>query len=237
MLVLETSVFGCTGSTPVTPNFYLIVLVRIFNKSLISMNTLKDDILKLRKVGKTYDQIIKELNCSKSTVSYHCTEKTKILTKVRNEKRKKLKPGEFYGIKRLYSFKTEKSSGFIKPNRTIKNINCSLDKFKKKDNNVKGKHKYRKIALKENFTFKDVFALHKKNQICYLTGRKLNLKDPNTFSFDHITPSSKGGSNTIENLGICRPEANAAKSNLTVDEFIGLCKDVLKSNGYTVTME
>lgn len=36
------------------------------------MNKLKDDILKLRNDGLTYDEIIKRLNCSKSTISYHC---------------------------------------------------------------------------------------------------------------------------------------------------------------------
>jgi len=33
---------------------------------------LKDEILKLRKVGKTYAEICDKLNCSKSLVSYHC---------------------------------------------------------------------------------------------------------------------------------------------------------------------
>ena len=33
---------------------------------------MKNKILKLRKEGKTYNEIISELNCAKSTVSYHC---------------------------------------------------------------------------------------------------------------------------------------------------------------------
>jgi len=33
---------------------------------------LKDEILKLRKVGKTYAEICNELKCTKSVVSYHC---------------------------------------------------------------------------------------------------------------------------------------------------------------------
>jgi DNA-binding CsgD family transcriptional regulator len=34
---------------------------------------MKDEILKLRKKGYTYNQIVEKLNCSKSTVSYHCS--------------------------------------------------------------------------------------------------------------------------------------------------------------------
>jgi transposase len=33
---------------------------------------IKNEILRLRDQNYTYDQIVKELNCSKSTVSYHC---------------------------------------------------------------------------------------------------------------------------------------------------------------------
>jgi IS30 family transposase len=33
---------------------------------------IKNEILRLRDQNYTYDQIAKELNCSKSTVSYHC---------------------------------------------------------------------------------------------------------------------------------------------------------------------
>ena len=42
---------------------------------------MKEKILELRKEGKTYNQIVEILGCSKSTVSYHCgigqKEKTK----------------------------------------------------------------------------------------------------------------------------------------------------------------
>jgi 5-methylcytosine-specific restriction endonuclease McrA len=70
---------------------------------------------------------------------------------------------------------------------------------------------------------------------CYLTGRKLDTSDVTTYQFDHIVPLSKGGESTFENLGITTPEANYAKGDLSVDEFIELCKDVLKNFGYKVT--
>jgi len=39
---------------------------------------LKERILELRKSGKTYNEIISELKCAKSTVSYHCSKLKKI---------------------------------------------------------------------------------------------------------------------------------------------------------------
>ena len=69
---------------------------------------------------------------------------------------------------------------------------------------------------------------------CYLTGRKIDTSNVKTYEFDHITPLSKGGESNFENLGITTPEANRAKSDLSVEEFIELCKDVLENFGYTV---
>jgi CRISPR/Cas system Type II protein with McrA/HNH and RuvC-like nuclease domain len=69
---------------------------------------------------------------------------------------------------------------------------------------------------------------------CYLTGRKIDTLDVTTYEFDHIIPLSKGGTSSFENLGIAKPEANRAKYDLSVEEFIELCKDVLINFGYTV---
>ena len=38
----------------------------------------------------------------------------------------------------------------------------------------------------------------------------------------------------LSNLGITIPSVNYAKNDLTIDEFISLCKSVLEYNGYTV---
>ena len=69
---------------------------------------------------------------------------------------------------------------------------------------------------------------------CYLTGRKINTSDISSYEFDHIVPLSRGGDSSFENLGITTPEANRAKYNMTVEEFIELCKDVLCNFGYKV---
>ena len=82
---------------------------------------------------------------------------------------------------------------------------------------------------------------------CYLTGRTIDiLKDD--YCLDHIVPVSKGGSNQLSNMGMTRmdvdkdlaigmtcPEANASKSDLTLEEYLNLCKEVLENFGYTIT--
>jgi len=53
---------------------------------------MKEQILKLREEGKTYDQIASILKCSKSTISYHCNNDVKnrvILRQNMNRKNKK----------------------------------------------------------------------------------------------------------------------------------------------------
>ena len=50
---------------------------------------LKEKIIKLREQGKTYNQIKKELNCSKGTISYHCSQITNN-EKIRNTNKEKI---------------------------------------------------------------------------------------------------------------------------------------------------
>ena len=78
------------------------------------------------------------------------------------------------------------------------------------------------------------FIENKFGNTCYLSGREYDLDNPSSFHFDHIIPKSEGGSNDLDNLGLCVPKANEAKGNMSVEEFIELCKDVLEHNGYTV---
>ena len=70
---------------------------------------------------------------------------------------------------------------------------------------------------------------------CYLSGRPVDTEFSHTYQFDHIKPRSRGGDNSFGNLGIATPEANQAKSDLSIEEFIQLSKDVLENFGYKVT--
>lgn len=68
------------------------------------------------------------------------------------------------------------------------------------------------------------------NPVCYLTGRPIDLKDSRSYNLDHIVARSKGGDNSLGNCQIACRDANQAKNDLTYDEFIQLCKDVLANH-------
>ena len=69
-------------------------------------------------------------------------------------------------------------------------------------------------------------------------GTKTNIDlEKDDYCFDHIIPVSKGGSNDLSNLGITTPAANYSKSDLTVEEYLNLCKLVLEHHGYTVNKQ
>lgn len=62
----------------------------------------------------------------------------------------------------------------------------------------------------------------------------INIEETRSYHFDHIVPRSRGGNNSLENLGIATKEANNAKNDMTEEEFIDLCKRVLQNNGYSI---
>lgn len=167
---------------------------------------MKDKILELRKLGKTYSEISLELGCSKGTISYHCGKGQKEKAKLRVRKHRKKNP-----------------------------LITKVKSFRSKCRDFQNHRGLRKID-KVNFTFgiKEVEHFIGDNPICYLSGRPINVEDSKSFHFDHIHPVSKGGLSTLDNLGLTVKEANQAKSDLTVDEFLLLCKDVLEFNGFKV---
>lgn len=86
----------------------------------------------------------------------------------------------------------------------------------------------------EEISQEDVLSKIGFSPVCYLSGRPIDILRPSSYEFDHIIPISKGGRATLNNLGLSRKEANRAKSDLSREEFIELCRDVLVNNGYTV---
>lgn len=167
---------------------------------------MKNEILKLREEGKSYGEIANILGCSKSTISYYCGKDQKEKTLICSRRFKELNPVK------------EKFNTFNTISR--KKITDACKDFKTQDSV--------KISLNQ------VLEKFGENPKCYLTGRKIDWNDKKSYSFDHIIPVSKGGLGSIDNLGLCCPEANRAKSNLLFEEFLELCKEVLENAGYKV---
>lgn len=168
---------------------------------------MKESILELRKLGKTYKEIHEILGCSKSTISYHLNEFSKEKVKNRN-----INNENRIIVKKISQFKTN-------------TVRLATQGF--------GRSTNRRNKSSVTFSYKAVIDLYGVDTICYLTGRPINLLN-DKYHFDHKIPLSKGGSNDLENLGITCREANLAKSDLTFDEFIELCKEVLFYNGYKI---
>jgi len=192
---------------------------------------MREKILELRKQGKSYKQICEVLGCAKSTVAYHCGkgQKEKTINRTRELRKdnvllskvdKFLRPSANYRKRRKTDDEILSTSVALIQSKTS-NFKRNGSKHNGKPNNL--------------FTYQTIVELYGEITTCYLTGRKINLKEPRTYSFDHMVPVSKGGKNTLENLGICCREANNGKNDLTVNEFIELCKEVVKHNGYKIT--
>lgn len=177
---------------------------------------MKEKILKLRQEGKTYNEIINELGCSKSTVSYHCGDGQKEKSIKRVSKRR-----ENVLLAKVDAFKFRKT----------KNVHEAIRKYQKRDNSSKGKVDKNLVLT---FTWKDVLDKFGEEPICYLSGEKLDIYGKE-YQLDHIIPSSKNGDNSLGNLGVLHKTVNRMKHDLTPNELIEWCSKILEFNGYTIT--
>lgn len=173
-------------------------------------------IIELRSQGKTYKEIIDITGCSKGTVAYHCGPGQKEKKQKRDKKRTiahriELKAWHFQKALR------SRAEDFQRPR-----VKCQGESFLGK----------RDLS----FSWKDVIEKFGWETTCYLTGRKIDLTESSTFSFDHIKPVAHDGPNELDNLGITCKNANRAKSDMSVAEFVQLCKEVCEHHGYKVTL-
>jgi 5-methylcytosine-specific restriction endonuclease McrA len=175
---------------------------------------MKEKILQLRSEGKSYKEIVNILGCSSGTVAYHCGA---------GQKQKSIK-------RQQDNRKESVISSRVDHFQSTKRIRTKSDDFQRERLRGTGKLGERNIKFK----WKDVIEKHGWETNCYLTGRKIDLKQPLTYQFDHIVPIGRGGESCLENLGITCQEANQAKANLEIANFLALCQEILLHHGYKV---
>lgn len=176
-------------------------------------NKLAQKILQLRSQNHTYSYIANKLNCSKGTVSYYCGHNQKAKTLERNREYKNSHILE----KKIYKFfspkKHNKAVSFSKTKTIEQKLSTKIRKF--------GNYKFM-------FKSKDLLEKIGTNPKCYLTGREIDLNDSKSYHLDHIIPKSKGGDNSLDNCQIACKDANMSKTYMTYDEFVNLCREVVK---------
>jgi 5-methylcytosine-specific restriction endonuclease McrA len=181
--------------------------------------TLKNKILELRNKNYSYSQIQKELNCSKATICYYCGSNQKEKTRNRSDKnRKTLHPL----VRKIESFKakyTQPKNKISKNNTLNRILKLKIEAFSREHK----KQDYNNMS----FTIKEFLEKVGDNPTCALTGRPIDLMNSKSYQLDHIIPRSKGGDNSLKNCRLTCKQANIAKSDMTDEEFIQLCKDVI----------
>ena len=169
---------------------------------------MKEKILALRSQGLTYDAIKKELGCAKSTIAYHCGEGQKEKGRIRTARNR----GNFRVAirKRIDNYARAKVRNF--------------------------KNQCGRSHTVSNFNYASAYKIILDTKNCYLSGRPIDIYSTGSYNLDHVIPVAKGGRNDLSNMGVACREANMAKTDMTVDEFVALCKDVLINFGYEVKL-
>lgn len=182
------------------------------------MSELSEKILALRAEGKSYRQIEAELGCARSTVAHHCSDEQKRKSKERGAK---LRASNGL-IRKVEQFKTPTKKPVVRSGSTP---------TAKKNQNKVSRFQDDAPFSSWSFNYQDVIRKHGESPVCYLTGEPINYNDPSSYHFDHIVPRSKGGENTLDNLGLATKQANQMKGDMSLDEFLNACEKVLRHHG------
>jgi 5-methylcytosine-specific restriction endonuclease McrA len=186
---------------------------------------IRGKILELKNQGFNQNQTRLRLGCSSATVHYHWSDDRKRKINSKNATWKKNNAIQNKLMNFIY-----KSTKVINEKHN-KYLKCFSERLANKIYSYKTNIK---DGVKDMLFMNDVKEMLLKKPYCYLTGRKLDLYDTRSYHFDHKIPTSRGGDASITNLGVCCRAANQAKNDMTPEEFIEFCKEVLEFNGYQV---
>jgi len=182
----------------------------------------KDKILELRSQGHTYNYIKDALGCSKGTVAFHCGPGQKEKSRVRMMKNRKKNPL----LTKIHQFCFHGKTVNGHCGQTNKDKKIAI-KIRDKMNRF-FRNKDRKTYGESMFSVKELLEKIGPNPVCYLTGNPIDLNKTKSYHLDHIVPKSRGGDDSLENCQIACKEANQAKGDLLVEEFLALCKKVIR---------
>lgn len=192
-------------------------------------------IVLLRRQGLSYRQIAKTIPCSKATVCYHLTGGQNAAKYAQHQAY--MLTGEGTISKKINSFKSRIYKPIQRP-EVIRRKKTARQQIRHKMKLYKRRSRssaYDKVNnISKPYGIKEVLNKLGPNPRCYLTGSQIDLTKSETYSLDHVSPISKGGTNDLENMGIATRNANMAKNDLTVSQFVALCKLVLINRGYHV---
>ena len=144
----------------------------------------KEKIINLRKKGKSYNEISKELNCSKATISYHC--KREMINDIGLEQYKKLNSDEIELLKEYYKTHTIEE--------TSKKFEVSISTVKKYSNK-KFKDRTEDDRKKANYNHVKNFRKRTKEKAVEYKGGKCKIcnydRCVSALEFHHLEPSKK----------------------------------------------
>ena len=147
-------------------------------------SSIKEKIINLRKKGKSYNEISKELNCSKATISYHC--KREMINDIGLEQSKKLNSDEIELLKEYYKTHTIEE--------TSKKFEVSISTVKKYSNK-KFKDRTEDDRKKANYNHVKTFRKRTKEKAVEYKGGKCKIcnydRCASALEFHHLEPSKK----------------------------------------------
>jgi len=146
--------------------------------------SLKEKIILLRKEGKSYNEIVKDLKCSKATISYHC--KNSMLNNIGLNEFKILTANEIKELREFYKNNTLKDSS-IKFGVSISTVKKYCDnKFSNITDDDRRKLNY--IHVKTFRKRNKKRAVEYKGGKCVLCGYNRCIR---AFDFHHLDPGGK----------------------------------------------